>query len=301
MKTIAVLFFAFLATIPTSAQIPTVRPEPAATSYDTSELNLLPQYNRSTFKAAFGQDAPAFDISRPPKTWFDSTQACLRPANSNYQVLAGFNLALLTIPSCDAASVNLLPDVQPQFPPVLVVKDSGVRYTGVMDLDTYLQVAVNRIETSAMPPISVAAIDASKLAAELPGDAQFLCTWQNLNDPHFHGGIDPACANQSSVVAKYTDILKSWGTEAAALQDLMGTVPGTPCKFCDAIAKPAVAMPVRPLYPDEKISIASMMGGMVVLRIPPAQPIPAQGGNFTDADRHALLQILQILKSITGN
>jgi hypothetical protein len=281
------------------AQVPTPRPEPTASSYDLSELSLLPQYNRVSFKAAFGKDAPAFDMGRAPKTWFDSTQACAATVNSNYQILSGSNLVALTIPSCDASTVNLPPDLQPQFPPVLQVHDSGVRYTSLADLDTYLQNAVYLMEASALT--ATAPIDASQMIAQIQPDAQYLCSWQTLNDSTFHGGVDPNCNNQAPLVAKYSALVTTWAQAAATVQDLMGIVPGTPCKFCDAIAKAPVPMPVRPLYSDEKVALASMMGGLIVVRIPPAAPVTVQGGTFTDADRQALQQVLQILKGITGH
>jgi hypothetical protein len=280
------------------AQVPTPRPEPAATSYDTSELNLLPSYTRATFQAAFGKDAPDFDLSRPPKSWFDSTQTCSPNGKSNYQVLSGSNLTPLTISSCDAATVNLPPAGQPQFPAAVEVHDSGVRYTGMVDLDTYLQAAVNRIEVAAMT--ATTPIDVSKMAAQVQPDAQYVCNWQSLNDASFHGGVDPNCGNPVALVSKYSGLVTTWAQAAAVVQDLMGVVSGTPCKFCDAIAKAPVPMPVRPLYADEKISVLGIMGGFVVLRIPPPTPVTVQGGTFTDVDRQALQQVLQILKLLTG-
>jgi hypothetical protein len=131
-------------------------------------------------------------------------------------------------------------------------------------------------------------------------DAQYLCTWLSFNDAHFHGGIDPNCANQAPLIAKYSDLIKTWAQAAVVVQDLMGSVPGTRCKFCDAMAASPVPMPVRPLYPDEKIALASMMGGQIIVRTLPPKPVEVQGGTFTDADRKALQQVLQILKGLTG-
>jgi hypothetical protein len=280
------------------AQVPTPRPEPAATSYDTSELNLLPTYTLATFKAAFGKDAANFDITRAPKTWFDSTQTCSPGGQSSYQVLVGSNLAPLTISSCDAATVNLPPAGQPQFPAALEVHDSGVRYTGMVDLDTYLQGAVNKMEVAATT--ATTPIDIGTMTAQVQPDAQYLCTWQSSNDVYFHGGVDPNCANPAPLIAKYSGLLTTWAQAAIVVQDLMGVVPGTACKFCDAIAKAPVPMPVRPLYPDEKISVLGIMGGYIVLRTPPPAPVTVQGGTFTDTDRQALQQVLQILKMLTG-
>lgn len=286
------------------AQTPTPQPEPTASTYDVSALTLLPTYTRASYKAAFGKDAPDFDVSRAPKTWFDGTQPT--SGTSTYSILQGVNIVPLSLPSVEASSVNLPPDVQPQIPPSLAVIDSGVRYTGIMGLDDYLQVTVQRLENTAgcnNPSCVPTTINVADMVAQVQSSATYLCGWLANNNNMFHGGVDPVCANPAPVVAKYTSSISTWATAAAKVQQLMGIIPGTPCPFCDAIARPPVPMPIRALYPDESVGIASMMGGVIVRRsaaAPPAPSLPSAGGTFTDADRASLQQVLSILKLITG-
>ncbi len=278
------------------AQAPLARPEPAAQSYSTDELSLFPTYTRATYKSAFGKDAPAFDITKAPKFWFDSTE---KTGTVNYKVLTGVNITPLALPAADASNVNIPPDSQPQMPPVFVVVDSGKRFTSVPGVDDFLQNKIWQLESAALTQTTP--IDPAALVAQLAPAAAYVCGWQQQNDSTFHQGTDPSCATQSVVVGKYTPILQTWAQSAATVQDLMGVVPGTPCKFCDAIARSAVSMPIRPLFPDEKVTIASMMGGVLVVRTAPAPPVQVQGGTFTDADRAMLQSIFKALKPLMGN
>ncbi len=299
------------------AQVPTPQPEPTATSYDTSVLNLLPSYNLASFKAVTGTDAPEFDVTKAPKFWFDSTKSCSVPSVA-YKSQAGTNLVPFSVTGCDAAAVNIPPASQPQMPAVLNVVDDGVRYTSLADLDVYLQNQVYLAEslmlTNGGSPAStgqavvVTPIDPTKAAGTIAGWANYICQFQTFNDLHFHGGVDPACNNaaaKAAAIAKYSAAIQDWATQAAKVQDLMGIVPGTPCKFCDAVAKAPVPMPVRDLFPDERLQVASMMGGVLVVRTPavgpaPQAPVQSPGGGFLDSDRAMLQQVLQILKGITG-
>lgn len=289
------------------AQVPTARPEPASLSYSLSELNLLPSYTRAGYKTAIGQDAPAFDITKAPKFWFDATAiAGCAGKTSTYQSLS---LAQLTetpfsLPACDASVVNIPLDTPPTLPAVLTVVDDGVRYTGVMGLEDYLQnqVRTNEIQAGCNGGTlcTQVAIKSAALVATVPAAAKFLCNWQTFNDQNFKGGVDPACGNTAPLVAKYSAVIQAWGDQAAKVQTLMGLVAGTPCIYCAAVAAAPVPMPVRPLFPDERI-VGSLIGEPVITRVPTSSsgPAPAAGDGFTAADRATLQNIWNALKGLS--
>ncbi len=259
------------------AQTPTPRPEPSATTYGVDELSLFPTYTRASFKAVFGKEAPAFDVTKAPKFWFDITPGTTKM----YNTLSGAVVTPLGLTQVEASSVNI-PDIsQPQYPGSFQVVDDKVRYTSQVDLDVWLQSFVSNTEGNVNKSIL---IDPVGLGNQIPAQAAYLCSFLKTNDQTFHGGIDPACNNPQPLIAKYTNVLVGWAMQAAKIQDLMGMVPGTPCKYCDAVAKPAVGTPIRPLFPDETLT-ASMMGGVMVTRT------SSGVGGFTDADRSLLKAI----------
>ena len=86
--------------------------QPDAESYPVSALALFKSFSRDSYRAAFGLDAPAFDPSRPAKTWFDSTADVSRGSNVAVYRVAGpdGSIAQLVIPAGEAAAVNLPPE-----------------------------------------------------------------------------------------------------------------------------------------------------------------------------------------------
>lgn len=278
------------------AQTPTVRPEPTATSYDVSELSLFPTYTAASYQTAFGQ-VPAFDVTRAPKFWFDST---VNSGTKTYQVLSGLTYSTITLSATETSTVNI--PVSPAFPPVFVVVDDGVKFTGWADLDTYLQESLNQAETQALnnggtattPSGALTPIKASAIMGTVAGAAQYLCSVQNGNNTIFHGGVDPNCSNPTPLVNKYTALANTWAQAAAKVQTLLGSVPGTPCLYCAASALAPVQMPVRALYPNEQVQVAGLMGGVIV-----TQTTPITGtSDFTTTDRATLNQILTIVQGL---
>jgi hypothetical protein len=95
---------------PTS--VPVTPVQPAQASYGPDALALFKTFTRDTYLAAFGVRAPAWDISRPPKVWFDSTVDVSARANvAFYRVIDSSSgipvLRQLVIPATEAAAVNL--------------------------------------------------------------------------------------------------------------------------------------------------------------------------------------------------
>jgi hypothetical protein len=97
------------------------KPQPNQPMYPVSELYLFDQYQTpADYKKANGKDAPAPDVTRRPKTWFDpaAVEIAKRDPDEpiNYRIvrrpLGGSGnpvVVSISLPSFEAASVNLFP------------------------------------------------------------------------------------------------------------------------------------------------------------------------------------------------
>ncbi len=302
MKRIALLLSLFLNTL--DAQAPAPQPEPSATVYDVGQLSLFPSYTRASYKAATGKDAPVFDVTRAPKTWFDST------AGGSYQALSGFALVPFTLSPAEASTVNLLPDATPSLPAALAIVDDGARYAGLSGLDVYLQNVVRSAElgngSAPINPSTIVETVASGPFGTSPGiaaAAQAKCASLAGNNQMFNGGLDPACNAPSALIGKYSASLEAWAAAAQTVQVEMGLVPGTPCLYCAAIARAPVPMPVRPLYPDERVQTGGMMGGVLVSRVQPSAPVASPTTGLTAGESQILAIVTDLqarLKMLMG-
>jgi hypothetical protein len=89
--------------------IPSNPSVPDKAYYPASELQTVRRYNRDSYFAEFGEQAPPFDSSRPPKFWFDSTALDNHEPDERlaytklvYDVFVPFDLK-----ASEAATVNL--------------------------------------------------------------------------------------------------------------------------------------------------------------------------------------------------
>jgi hypothetical protein len=102
-----------LSTIQKPVSLPLIPSQPGSEYYGVDSIALFKNYTRDAYRAAFGIEAPAFDPSRPPKSWFDSSADTSYPENmSIYKVLArdgkgNWAIRQMIIPSGEAATVNL--------------------------------------------------------------------------------------------------------------------------------------------------------------------------------------------------
>ncbi len=99
----------------TPTSISTEKPQPDAALYGTDVLELFTSYSRDSYFAAFQVEAPAFDPSKPTKTWLDSSVDLSDPDNNLVQYcklapMSGtWGIKKFTLLAADAAAVNLLP------------------------------------------------------------------------------------------------------------------------------------------------------------------------------------------------
>ena len=121
---------------------------PSSSRYGTAELELFNRYTRDTLRKSAGCEAPAFDPTRAPKCWFDSSKANLDP---NWPVIyyhwvigkAGNPVYTpYTIPAGVAATMNL--KGTPLYPAYVVAKTSAVMLMGD---GTAVQVPANTLST----------------------------------------------------------------------------------------------------------------------------------------------------------
>ena len=109
----ALLIFALVAIALAQTSVPVAQPQPNQPSYATSLLNLFVSYDRDSYRKAFGVAAPAFDPSKAPKSWFDTSRTGDPDEAVLYKVL-GTNTAgqpalkSISMTVAEAAAVNLV-------------------------------------------------------------------------------------------------------------------------------------------------------------------------------------------------
>lgn len=92
--------------------LPTPRPQPDASSYPLTELNLFDRLTRAIYKEKYGEQAPVWDKNRRIQRWFDSSAAALPPDEpyiiEYYAQVGGVTMRRKTvITNAEAATPNL--------------------------------------------------------------------------------------------------------------------------------------------------------------------------------------------------
>jgi hypothetical protein len=273
---------------------PVVPPQPAAEVYGIQELALFKSYNRDTYRATFGQEAPPYDPSRQPKAWFDSTADTSQPDNiAVYKVVgrgANGNWAIrqLVIPASEAAAVNLPGAVK--YPPYTVEPTRAVR-TGPGGLPP--------VPTN--PDYLSTHAQASALMVEVGGTAV-------VEEPPMGGGFGIVYPPDEPR-RMWQVIFKGYGVNAGLLLknrhaqgvgapgrwDLSQTepvwVPDPPAPTGLDDPRPLREMPVRDLLPNEILQPG--LAGVNVVRSDLRQETAKALGQFTPADRAMLEAVFQ--------
>lgn len=102
MKT---LLLSLVLSVLTFAQVsvPVVPAKPSRSVYGVPDLHLFQVFNRETYLAKFGVQAPPYDATRAPKQWFDSTAS----GPSTYSVVVNGAVTSITLPEHEAKTVNV--------------------------------------------------------------------------------------------------------------------------------------------------------------------------------------------------
>ena len=283
------------------SQAPVVPPQPDSATYSTASLELFPTYTRASFEAAFAKQAPAFDPSRAPKAWFDSSATGPR----NYKVV-GNNVSV------------------PEFDVISLSEDeaSSVNLPGLPHFDTYVGVTVSNVTFScSLPgcvpsPVGVALqstrAQAEALKAEI-GDTTLTITetvgptapgsafFYTKTDPNGPGIFELGPLNVGQALASRNS--KGIGYPGKWSQPALGYTFVFDNLNDGASAGAALRVPVRDLLPNEilQTQLAGLIPVPVIARLDFPGVVPAgNGGDFSAADRDTLNQILQLLKKAFG-
>jgi hypothetical protein len=270
-----------------------VRPQqPAQPFYAISVLALFHTYTRETYLAAFGVQAPDFDPQRRVKSWFDSSVDPSLTPSATYTAFDQHsgNMTLITLPSAEAASVNL---------------------PGHRTYDAYL------------PPASTTRqVLTNGGSLELPVDD--LCTPEEAQMIAADFGISFAAMREDhgdplsgSIVYDPKDPRRVYRVDYKGLSNLIAAVfvrekyaagVGSPGHWdfsgeeprwiatkqaTDQAAGDPIPVPCRPLLGNEKLEQSTLPGAYQIRRTdmgpaPSAGASNAAGGGFTDDDRALL-------------
>lgn len=276
-----------------AGQVPSAQPQPAAPAYGTNVLQLLPTYSRASYLAAFGKAAPSYDMSRPPKAWFDSTKDCSSPtAMSSYNVLKlSGNIAsegTLVISNCDASKVNL--QGAATFPPYAVAP------SGVLEVPGDMPVNPNYLSTLDQANALLKAFNDSSLQVSQQQMSFYSYTFPANESRRFYviGRPNGTVENVGLLlVQEYWNGVGFPGSWSVGADGSHNWVNATAPPDGSTDTRPAVATPVRALLPNEKFS-STLMGAQVVRT--DFNPTPAPGSDgFTAADRATLNAIAAVL------
>lgn len=271
---------------PTS--VPAIPAQPDQATYGPDALALFKTFTRDTYLAAFGVQAPAWDVSRPPKFWFDSTVDVSAPSNvAVYKVVDSNSgtpvLRQLVIQAAEAAAVNI-PGAVTYAP--YAIAPTGTTRAGAGVNPQYLS-----LQTSAADLMRQ--LGGSGLADE-GASAQFPAIYP-ANEPRRMWTF--LIAGNPVNVGMLLAAFNSGGMGAPGRWDLSTGFP----QWISAAAAPtglddrrvARPLPVRDLLPNEELRAEPLgLGGALVVR---TDLVQANSAGFTPDDRKLLQQIFAIV------
>lgn len=270
---------------------PVIPAQPKKEAYGFGDLALFKTYTRESFRAEFGIEAPAFDPTRVIKTWFDSTVDLADPANvALYKVLTRdargqWSVRQLVLPAAEAATVNLPGSVS--YPEYVISPTKAAR-AGVSPI---WPVTLS-LESEARALLRELGLVGLELVDEGRGS---IMPVDYGDDPRrvwdfIYKGIP---YNAGSLLAsKYRNGIGAPGEWAIGDKIEWIAAPPAPTGLDDQ--RPPREMPVRDLLPNEKIAVTLM--GANIVRTDLQRPQTDGGGQFTEADRSMLREILRLLE-----
>ena len=270
---------------------PVVPAQPDLECYGIQSLALFVSYTRQSYLAAFGVQAPAWDPTRPAKSWFDTTVDTSSPGNTaTYNVVSagasGWTIAPLTIPAIEAASVNLPGAVT--YPPYTIAPTDATSGGAVIN-PAYLS-----LEADARA--LMASLGGTDLNQET-GNAAFPIIYP-ADEPRriWDFYVNGILCNAGQLLAQ----MNANGTGAPGKWQITANGPAwvpTPAPTGLNDPRPPRPMPVRNLLPNEMLQTGLM--GVSVIRTDLQQQQEAQQGQFTADDRATLQQIYKMLANLS--
>lgn len=309
-KTLKKILFSSVLVLCTSSlmvgQVPTPKPQPTYSQYTLDALDILPTYTRASYEQAFNVQPPPFDSTKPVKTWFDSTQPCVTNSSVTYNKMfvdssGKTSIVPFTVPSCDAAVVNL---------------PGSYRYTDYKPAPTKAfakcpptlknctDIALNPEQLSTLGDAQAIRdmIDSSLMITELkqsPGAYSFVYTYPADEQRRLYyigntnvGFLIKAKGGMVSSPGKFvsSNNTYSWVKDASIDTGVNSTN--------------VLPTPVRALYANE--SFAAGPFGLAVIKrndvatVLNATPTSNVDSGFTQTDRDNLNQVLKMLKTLLG-
>ena len=274
--------------------LPIVPPQPDREAYGFAELALFQTYTRETYRAAFGVQAPAWNPSRPPKFWFDSTADISAAGNvAAYKIFAvdstgTWALQQFVLPAAEAVAINLPGAVT--YPPYVIAPTDATR-GGSSQNAKYLS-----LESDART--FMAAFGATGLVDEgattfypiaYPPDEPRR-SWAILLNGH-QQNVGGLLADRN---ARGVGSPGRWDTS----KGLAVWVPDPPAPAGLDDPRPPRPLPVRDLLPNEIIQTGLM--SVSVARTDLQQKNAQQSGAFLPADRTTLQGIYDIVSKLNS-
>lgn len=262
--------------------LPVVPAIPGESSYPPASLNLFKEYDRASYKAAFGIDPPTYDGTKPTKGWFDTS------GSSGYKAFVNRGGAV-TYEAVDMKGMR--PD--------------EVNIFGLHSYPAYVVAPTQATYGIGGMPVNPAYLLDEKTANEL---AWALDAKDQVSISDGQGGpyqiVYPADEARRFCMIKVKGQLlvagllyqerHAAGFDAPGRWDLTGAEPNWISEIVTSLAppNPPIPVPQRPLANNEAISVTPFgfsiykKGAGSVL-----EPGNTSGGGFTADDRAILKQI----------
>ncbi|MEQ1947664.1 MAG: hypothetical protein ABL995_10775 [Bryobacteraceae bacterium] len=271
-------------------------PQPASARYSVDALALFKTYNRDSYFAEFGVQAPAWDPARPPKAWFDSpadgngSQALKTYSIVAQQADATWALQSMTLSAREAATVNLPGAVQyPQYRPASTkTTRAGQSINPIyMVLEADARAVMAEVGgTGLFDEGSISLNAMSYPIANYPFDEQRRIWAFQVNGQQYFAGL---------LIASKYGLGVGWPGHWDFSRGYPLWVSDPPAAAGISDARPPVPLPVRALLPNERLQAGPMGIGVVVVRSDIEDTAASNG--FTAADRAMLQKILEVVQS----
>jgi hypothetical protein len=274
---------------PFSAPVIPVQPEQDV--YGPDALQLFTTYTRDSFRSAFGQEAPAWDPSRPTKTWFDSTAVSSSTPTVHYDVISpdsagAWGVRGLDLAVQEAAAVNL--PGQASYPVYVVAPTGATRGGAPLNPLFFSLEADARMLLQALGGSQLIDEGASNVfPVEYPADEPRRQWAVVIGGRAFNCGELLRMKNANGIGAP-----GAWTMAAMGPAWQAATLP--PSGLDDP--RPMRPVPVRKLLGNERLQPGLMGIGAVVVRTDRVAASQSQGG-FGPMDRLVLLEIRDLLKN----
>jgi len=274
--------------------LPIVPPQPDREAYGFAALALFQTYTRETYRAAFGVQAPAWNPSRPPKFWFDSTADASAAGNvAAYKIFAvdstgTWALRQLVLPAAEAVAINLPGSVT--YPPYAIAP------TGATRGGSPLNAMYFSLESDART--LMAAFGADGLVDE-GATADYPVVYPP-NEPRRQWAIllNGHQQNVGELLAGRNALGVGSPGHWDTSQGFAVWVPDPPAPTGLDDPRPPRPLPVRDLLPNEIIQTGLM--SVSVARTDLQQQNAQQSGAFLPADRTTLQGIYDIVSKLAG-